>query len=180
MNSNQIQSFIQAASTGKLDTLKQLLANENNLTEKNVQTLLAAAAWKFQTSIVDFLLSKFPSISKTKLSEQPSTHHPQTSFRFFFPTTQHASIANSTNGPLECLESLLIAGADPAQNPDCALPPLISVAGFYSDTRVADLLLMNGARVEDLDQAIEAALKCRNEPMVQFLIERAWEYHARK
>lgn len=81
---------------------------------------------------------------------------------------------------LEFLEFLLIVGADPSQNPDCALPPLISVAGFYSDTRVAELLLMNGARVEDLDQAIEAALNWGNEPMVHFLVERAQECNARK
>ncbi|TGO53048.1 hypothetical protein BOTNAR_0306g00110 [Botryotinia narcissicola] len=63
------------------------------------------------------------------------------------------------NQPLEFLEFSLKAGADPAQNPDFALPQLISVAGFYGDIRVPEALLKYGASVEGFDQEIEAALK---------------------
>ncbi|KAF7883150.1 uncharacterized protein EAF01_011659 [Botrytis porri] len=159
MSSDQLQPSIEAASTGKLDTLKELLANENKFAEEN-------------------------------LSEQPSTHHPDLfsvllsydpaciNHQFDKRGTRIA-LACMTKQPLDFWEFLLIAGADPAQNPDCALPPMISVAGFYSDTRVPELLLMNGAHVEDIDQAIEAALKWGNGPIVHFFIERAEEYNAR-
>ncbi|TGO27155.1 hypothetical protein BPAE_0046g00160 [Botrytis paeoniae] len=85
-----------------------------------------------------------------------------------------------TKQPLEFLEFLLNAGADPAQNPDCALPPLISVAEFYGDTRVPEALLKYGANVEVFDQAIETVFKWGNEPMELFFTERREESKARK
>ncbi|TGO08921.1 hypothetical protein BTUL_0186g00250 [Botrytis tulipae] len=170
-NSSQLHPFIEAAFTGKLDKLKKLLANENNFAEKNVQTLLATAAWKRSYRAVVYALST--DLFSVFLSNDPAC----IINRQFDKRGTHIALAcvsrQPLKQPLEFLEFLLKAGADPAQNPDFALPALISVAGFYSDTRVAELLLMNGARVEDLDQAIEAALKWGNEPMVHFLLERA-------
>ncbi|EDN99299.1 predicted protein [Sclerotinia sclerotiorum 1980 UF-70] len=54
--------MVEAASAGNLDMLEQLLADEENPAEETIQTLLNAAAWKSQTSIVSFLLSNYPSV----------------------------------------------------------------------------------------------------------------------
>lgn len=64
------------------------------------------------------------------------------------------------------LEFLLKTGADPNQDPDIAPPPLVSVVAFYSDTKVAELLLKYGARLENSGD-LETAVKKGNKAIVR-------------
>lgn len=81
------------------------------------------------------------------------------------------TVACMRQKPVEYLQFLLEAGADPNQDPDAASFPLALVAAFYNDTTAIDLLLQHGARVEH-SGALASAAQLGNEPMIRRLLDR--------
>ncbi|KAF7858934.1 hypothetical protein EAF04_008975 [Stromatinia cepivora] len=179
--------MVEAASAGKLDTLERLLASEQNPAEETIQSILNAAAWKSQTSIVNFLLSKYPSVPLPEETIRAAVYSPSVELFSALLSKDPAiinhqfdrrgtpiALACMNKQPVEFLEFLLKAGADPNQDPDTAPLPLVSVAAFYNDIRAADVLLKYGAKLED-SGAIETAVHRGNEVMVRYFKERGVE-----
>ncbi|KAB8293766.1 hypothetical protein EYC80_009251 [Monilinia laxa] len=181
MDADNPKILTEAASNGKIDVLKQLL--EDTTQEETIQDLLNTAAWKSQISTVVFLLSKYPSVLlleetiraaiysssidlfSTLLSKDSTIINHQ-----FDRRGTPIALACMSKQPVEFLEFLLKAGADPNQDPDTAPLPLVSVAAFYHDSRAAELLLKHGAKLED-SGALEMAMRRGNEVMVHFLTD---------
>ncbi|APA08462.1 hypothetical protein sscle_04g032320 [Sclerotinia sclerotiorum 1980 UF-70] len=153
--------MVEAASAGNLDMLEQLLADEENPAEETIQTLLNAAAWKSQTSIVSFLLSNYPSVPLPEETIRAAVYSPSIELISALLSKAAAIINHQFDR----------RGANPNQDPDTAPPPLVSVAAFYNDIRAADVLLKHGAKLED-SGAIEMAVDRRNEIMVRYFKER--------
>ncbi|KAI9640594.1 hypothetical protein NHQ30_010893 [Ciborinia camelliae] len=183
MDANYSEKLVEAASAGKLDTLEQLLAGERDTTDEAIQTLLNSAAWNSQTSTVTFLLSKYPSTPLPEDTIRAAVYTPSTDLFSVLLSKDPAlinhqfdrrgtpiALACMNKQPVEFLEFLLKAGADPNQDPDTALLPLVSVAAFYNDVRAAELLLQYGARLKD-SGALETAVKRGNEIMVRYFTD---------
>ncbi|KAJ8062758.1 hypothetical protein OCU04_008017 [Sclerotinia nivalis] len=183
MGANHSHIMVEAASTGKLDLLEQLLAKENPA-EETIQTLLIAAAWKSQTSIVKYLLSNYPSVvlpfefiraaifsSSPELFSALLSKDPAIINRHIETMGTPLAFACFIKRPIEFLEFLLKAGADPNNNAYLLIPtPLESVAARYDDTRVADLLLKYGAELDS--ETIDIAVSEGDEVMACYLKER--------
>ncbi|KAK7416702.1 hypothetical protein QQX98_005028 [Neonectria punicea] len=188
MNEENDARLIEAASKGDLEQLQQLMAGEQHA-ETTVQRLLAAAAWKSQTPIIEFLLSKYPPGSieeeavragvysgsiplfSALLSADPSIINMQ-----FDRRGTPIIVACMSQTPTEFLKFLLEAGADPNQDPDAAMvPPLAFVAAFYQDCEAVDLLLKHGARLEH-SGALAGAAGRNNETMVRYLLEKGADH----
>ncbi|KAK7424602.1 hypothetical protein QQZ08_008612 [Neonectria magnoliae] len=188
MNEENDACLIEAASKGDLEKLQKLMSGEQP-TETTVQRLLAAAAWKSQTPIIKFLLSKYPPCSieeeavragiysgsiplfSALLSTDPSIINMQFDMR-----GTPLIVACMSQKPPEFLKFLLESGADPNQDPDAAMfPPLAFVAAFYQDCEAVDLLLKHGARLEH-SGALAAAAGRNNEAMLRYLLERGADH----
>lgn len=180
MDTDRAQQLVDAASTGKIDVLEQLL--EKNIQKETFQSIIrttAAAAWKSQTSTVIYILSKYPWVPLPEenirtaiyswtidlfpviLSKDPTI----IDYQFDWRGTSIA-LACMSKQLFGFLEFLLKTGADPNQDPDIAPPPLVSVVAFYSDTKVAELLLKYGARLENSGD-LETAVKKGNKAIVR-------------
>lgn len=181
MDADNSKILIEAASTGKIDVLEQLLEDTNQ--EETIQALLNAAAWKSHTSTVAFLLSRYPSVplpeetiraavysSSIDLFSILLSKDPTVINRQFDRRGTPIALACMSKQPVEFLEFLLKAGADPNQDPDTAPLPLVSVAAFYHDSRAAELLLKHGAKLED-SGALETAARRGNSVMVRFFTD---------
>ncbi|KAL7622191.1 hypothetical protein AAE478_007694 [Parahypoxylon ruwenzoriense] len=175
--------LLQAASAGKLDDLEQLLSARRPPTEETIQSLLVAAAWKSHVSVISFLLTKYPSVPLSEeviraaaysgsvdlfsalLSRDPSI----VNYRFDRRGTPLA-VACMSKRPIEFLQFLLEAGADPNQDTDVVPLPLTSAAKFYDGLAAVKLLLKHGAKIEH-SGALAAAAGKGDEATVQYLLE---------
>ena len=170
---------------GDLDRLQQIIAAEQQPpTDKVIQSLLAVSGWKSQFSVIDFLLSKYPTTSieeelvraaiysgsiplfSTLLSKDPSIINMQ-----FDRRGTPLIVACMSRQSFDFLRFLLEAGADPNQDPDCLSPPLSLVGAFYENTEVVDLLLKHGEKLEHSADALAAAASRGNSTMVRYLLQ---------
>ncbi|KAI1371703.1 ankyrin repeat-containing domain protein [Hypoxylon crocopeplum] len=190
MDTDSPSLLIQAVSAGRLDELERLLGTEQRPTEEAIHSLLAAAARESQSSIVTFLLSKYPAIPINEAVIRAATFSGSTDVVSAL-VSKDPSIANChfENGgtpltlaclsqkPVEFLECLLKAGADPNLAPDVTPLPLFSAARLYKDPDVIELLLKYGAKLER-SGALGAAALQGNKAIVQCLIEHGAEQEA--
>ncbi|KPM41437.1 hypothetical protein AK830_g5128 [Neonectria ditissima] len=180
--------LIEAASDGDLEQLQHLMLREQS-DERLVQKLLAVAAWKSQTPIIEFLLSEY---SPSSIDEEPVraaiysgsiplfsallSHDPSIINMQFDKRGTPIIVACMSQKPLEFLRFLLEAGADPNQDPDATMTyPLGFVAVFYQDCEVVDLLLEYGARL-DQSGALRLAAWKNNKAMVRHLLKRGADH----
>lgn len=184
MTSNVEDELRAAATSGDIDQLTRLIPVSEPLSNETVNALVSAAAWKVNTSIVAFLLAKFPSVP---LAEEPVRAAAYSGSIPLFSSLieRDPSIVNMqfdkrgtalitacmSRKPPEFLRFLLEAGADPNQDPDVATYPIGLVAFFYTDLSVVDLLLEYGARIER-SGALSAAARSGNESMLRHLLRR--------
>ena len=187
MPGDSIEPLEDAIVAGDLDRLKQLLAEKGSATSHNetANKLLKKAAWSRQELIFQFLLSGHPPHSELPeeiiraaaysgsipifsalLARDPSLVRLQ-----FDRRGTPLIVACTSRQPLEFLEFLLAAGADPNQDPEVTAYPLAIVAAFYRDTRAVDLLLRYGARMEGTG-ALQSAASIGDEVMLRYLLER--------
>lgn len=182
--------LIEAASEGDLEQVQQCIATGEPLTEETIQGVLAAAAWKSQLSVIEFVLcnhspnsieeeavraaiySDSASLFSMLLSKDPSIINMQ-----FDRRGTPLVVACMAQKPVDFLKFLLEAGADPNQDPGCMMmPPLAMVAAFYkNNTEVVDLLLKHGAKLEQ-SGALAAAATRNNEIMTQHLLTRGADH----
>ncbi|WZH42291.1 ankyrin repeat-containing domain protein [Fusarium acuminatum] len=178
-------SLITLAAAGDVDLIWTLLTTiQEPLSEDTIQHLLTAAAKGSHLNIITFILAQYPSISleeeviraavytgsipifKALLAQDPRV----VNMRFDKRGTP-LIVACTSRQPFEYLKFLLDAGADPNQDPECAVFPLAIVSAFYNDPAVIDLLLQHGARLED-SGALPTAARFGNEPMLRRLLDR--------
>lgn len=183
MDAVSLGPLTDAASTGDLENLKQLLAAQGpQLDEAVIEKLLLAATWAPYESIFMFLLSKY-SLRSIPEEVVRGTVYSGSITRFSALLDRDPSLVNlqfdkrgtplavacSSRQPVDFLEFLLVAGADPNQDPEMAALPLAAVAAFYRDTAAADLLLKHGARMEG-SGALQTAAAMGNEVMLRYLL----------
>ncbi|ESZ90954.1 hypothetical protein SBOR_8672 [Sclerotinia borealis F-4128] len=169
MDASQISRMVEA------DILEQSLDQIN-------QNSPNAAALE-ETIQIDYLLSKFPSVPIPEGSIRAAIYSTSTDVfsallrkdatiinRQFDRRRTSIALAYMNKQPVEFLEFMLKAGADPNQDPDTAPPPLISVAAFYNVIRVADVLLEYGTKLEG-SGALEMAVGRGNEVMVRYFTD---------
>ncbi|KAH7174176.1 ankyrin repeat-containing domain protein [Fusarium flagelliforme] len=185
MTSTFTDELFALASTGDLSQLETILLKEKESPlDETVQELLATAAKESHTAVVNFLLTKYASVTlneeivrnavksgsipimKALLARNPSAIN--------MPFDHYGSpliVACMRRNNIDYLRYLLEAGADPNQDPDAATFPLAIVAALYNDPAVIDILLQHGARL-DRSGALGAAAQLGNEPMMARLLER--------
>jgi ankyrin repeat protein len=185
MTSDSGNSLLSATLAGDVAQLMTLLSgSEKCPSEELIQELLATAAKSSHLETMTFLLDQYPDISpseevvrgainsgsievvKALLRREPSLVN-----MHFDRRGTPLIVACMGQQRVEFLQFLLMAGADPNQDPDGATFPLVLVAALYSDPAVIDLLLQHGAHLED-SEALAAAARRGNETMVLRLLER--------
>jgi hypothetical protein len=126
--STQDSPMIQAASQGNVDKLSSLLSHSEMPQAKDIQPLLAAAAWKAQLPVVEYLLTNYHQYRINEETVRAAIY--SGSIPLFSRLLAHdRTIANMqfdqrgtplvvacmSHRPIEFLEVLLEAGADPNQ-----------------------------------------------------------------
>ncbi|KAH7002454.1 ankyrin repeat-containing domain protein [Ilyonectria destructans] len=190
MNPETHNRLIEAASEGDLEQVQQCIATGESLTEETIQRVLAAAAWKNRVSVVEFMLCNHPPHSIQEEAVRAAIYADSTSL-FSMLLSRDPSIINMqfdgrgtplvvacmAQKPLDFLKFLLEAGADPNQDPGrMMITPLAMVAAFYkTNTKVVDLLLKHGAKLEQ-SGALAAAATRNNEIMIRHLLARGSDH----
>ncbi|KAJ4005458.1 hypothetical protein NW752_002291 [Fusarium irregulare] len=185
MTSTIEDRLITLSSVGDLSQLETILSeDEESLSDKAVQELLATAARASHLDVVNFLLTKYDlssfneeivrnavrsgsiPIMKALLAREPTAIN--------MPFDHYGSpliVACIGRNDIDYLQFLLEAGAGPNQDPDAATYPIAIAAALYKDPAVIDILLQHGARLKR-SGALGAAARLGNEVMMGRLLER--------
>ncbi|KAI5925404.1 ankyrin repeat-containing domain protein [Camillea tinctor] len=184
MESDLPTPFMEAATSGDVERLKQAIETQKaSLSEKAIQGLLTAVAWKSHEPIVSLLLSNYPSLpieEETVRAAIYSGFIPLCS-ALFSRDPSLVNLAFDRRGTpliIACLSRqsnsfltfLLESGADPNQDPDVSPYPIAAVAAFYEDTDAAALLLRHGAEMKHTG-ALTAAAARGNDIILRYLLE---------
>ncbi|PSR80194.1 hypothetical protein BD289DRAFT_441164 [Coniella lustricola] len=166
-------NLLQAASTGDVQHLEQLLATyqPSEWLEATVQNLLITGSWECQLQVIQFLFNKYkPNVIPEEairaaiysgsiplfsefLLRDPSIINLRLDRR-----STPLVVACIARKPIEFLRYLLEQGADPNRGPEDSMPlPIECIGTFYQDPAAVDLLMQYGAVLSKDSNALESA-----------------------
>ncbi|KAI2609376.1 ankyrin repeat-containing domain protein [Hypoxylon fragiforme] len=183
MATDQQNPLMEAVAAGRVAELEQFLATKEEPSAETIQSLLAKAAWESQLPVVEFLVSRYPSVplneetvraaiysSSTDLVSALLAKDPSIINWQFDRRGTPIALACVSKQPVEFVEFLLRAGADPNLDPDVTPLPLAGAA-FHQDIGAIGVLLKYGAKLEG-SGALGVAASRGHEAVVRYLMER--------